>query len=374
MKNEEKLAKSLPTIDKMNAEGLSKKDFKNSLFVFLKSRLKQLAKFNINFLAAFLFAASWFSCYTFCLYHGVKVTAIPQAQVEFKSNSIDQKKLIADFNGDSIHITHKVNPQKFGKQEMRVEVQNGFIKKEVALPVQVVDTTPPQIALRTPSLTITEGESIDLSSNIASVIDSKDGALPAKTDVAPLQSAHYALNTSSDLSAPGKHEVTVTATDACGNTATTSFEVEVKQKAPTPKPVTPKTSSAIRQPSSQTDSATAPIAPSNIDTSSVLAVATSWLGQRSGKDCSAFTQYVFGCIGISIPRTAGAQATVGANVGANLAMARPGDLVIYNNGHHVAIYVGNNTIIHSTGAWSGGMIKYAPADKLGQRVTAIRRI
>lgn len=57
----------------------------------------------------------------------------------------------------------------------------------------------------------------------------------------------------------------------------------------------------------------------------------------SGFDCSGYVQYVFKQIGVSLPRTSGAQASAGTRVSA--AEARPGDLV-YKPGH-VGIYAGN---------------------------------
>jgi cell wall-associated NlpC family hydrolase len=58
-------------------------------------------------------------------------------------------------------------------------------------------------------------------------------------------------------------------------------------------------------------------------------------------DCSGFTQYVFGHVGISLPHSAAAQATVATPV----SQPQPGDLVFVHNGSggsigHVAIYAG----------------------------------
>jgi peptidoglycan DL-endopeptidase CwlO len=58
-------------------------------------------------------------------------------------------------------------------------------------------------------------------------------------------------------------------------------------------------------------------------------------------DCSGFTQYVFGKVGISLPHSAAQQATIATPV----SQPQPGDLVFVHNGSggsigHVAIYAG----------------------------------
>ncbi|WP_169084813.1 C40 family peptidase [Paenibacillus sp. PL91] len=67
-------------------------------------------------------------------------------------------------------------------------------------------------------------------------------------------------------------------------------------------------------------------------------------------DCSSFTQFLFKGLDVSLPRTSTAQATIGEKVPkGSLSM---GDLVFFKtNGKsisHVAIYAGNNKIIHSS--------------------------
>lgn len=66
---------------------------------------------------------------------------------------------------------------------------------------------------------------------------------------------------------------------------------------------------------------------------------------NGGLDCSGLTQGVYAKAGVSIPRTTWQQVNVGTSV--TLDAIQPGDLVFYNNGGHVAIYVGNNTVIHA---------------------------
>jgi len=78
-----------------------------------------------------------------------------------------------------------------------------------------------------------------------------------------------------------------------------------------------------------------------------------------GFDCSGFVQYVFGRYGVSLPRTSRQQATAGRPLRRALTALKPGDLMLFSsNGrgvNHVAIYAGDNRIIHSS-AGAGGVI------------------
>lgn len=68
----------------------------------------------------------------------------------------------------------------------------------------------------------------------------------------------------------------------------------------------------------------------------------------SGFDCSGLTYYIYSQLGVTLPRTAASQATVGKAV--DRANLQPGDLVFFNTYggiSHVGIYIGNNNMIHS---------------------------
>lgn len=94
-----------------------------------------------------------------------------------------------------------------------------------------------------------------------------------------------------------------------------------------------------------------PAPPISANAGGIVGTAQSMLGvpyvfggaTPAGFDCSGFTQWVFAQHGISLPRIAGAQASVGSPVA--IADAQPGDLVVW--GGHTGIYVGNDTMIHA---------------------------
>ena len=63
-----------------------------------------------------------------------------------------------------------------------------------------------------------------------------------------------------------------------------------------------------------------------------------------GTDCSGFVMSLYKKVfGISLPHSSSAQAKCGKRI--SLAQARPGDVVCYSG--HVAIYLGNNKIVHA---------------------------
>lgn len=118
------------------------------------------------------------------------------------------------------------------------------------------------------------------------------------------------------------------------------------------------------------------VPPDGKSVAALLNFATQFLGKvpyRSGGntpagwDCSGFVQYVFANIGVALPRTSGAQATVGTPV-PSLAQAQPGDIIA--NGQHASIYVGNGMVINSQLAGT----KYDPIRYVFPGSYAIRRI
>jgi len=64
-----------------------------------------------------------------------------------------------------------------------------------------------------------------------------------------------------------------------------------------------------------------------------------------GFDCSGFVQYALAGAGITAPRLSYDQLKMGPTVGLN--QLKPGDLVGFGDGHHIALYEGNGRIIEA---------------------------
>lgn len=87
-------------------------------------------------------------------------------------------------------------------------------------------------------------------------------------------------------------------------------------------------------------------APASANGSAIVEIASSLVGipyvwggtTPSGFDCSGFTSYVYAQVGITLPRTSGAQRYAGVEVPRD--QAQPGDL-IWSPGH-ISIYAGGN--------------------------------
>ncbi|GMA51725.1 hypothetical protein GCM10025857_30820 [Alicyclobacillus contaminans] len=133
-----------------------------------------------------------------------------------------------------------------------------------------------------------------------------------------------------------------------------------------------------------------PVAPLSASTAAkeqaVMQVAISKLGTpyvwghnedrgQYGFDCSNFTAYVYHhALGYKM---SGASRTQAQSVGWTVPRSsmRVGDLIIFDNGHHVGIYAGNSRVIQEGGGLGKvGYLSIAPGSYWGKHITAVKRM
>lgn len=76
-------------------------------------------------------------------------------------------------------------------------------------------------------------------------------------------------------------------------------------------------------------------------------------------DCSGLVSYVFSSYGISVPRTAADQYYGGTQIDVSTAVSTPGALIFYHGLGHVAISLGDGSVVHASNSSTGVIISDA---------------
>ena len=114
---------------------------------------------------------------------------------------------------------------------------------------------------------------------------------------------------------------------------------------------------------------------------SAASIASSYVGYNyvwggaspAGFDCSGLIYYAYNQVGVSVPRSGYGQAGMGSAVSYN--NMQYGDVIVWDGGSHVSIYIGGGQMVHaanpSMGVIVSGVSEWA---SYGQSITGIRRV
>lgn len=271
---------------------------------------------------------------------------IKNEKVVFGDNkSVDS--MLKNVSGDYT-IVKDIDSKKVGKQEVLVQVKKNNISKIIPLSVNVVDITKPEIKVKSNTVKVYTGKTVDLKGNILSVTD--DGSNLNYLDKATDNDREYFTITGGvDTNKVGTYPVTINAVDRANNKSSLTFNVVV-EKEPVAAPPTNNSNADY-------GFSEARVAGINAYGGDMAAFARSLVGRsyRAGStgpyafDCSGLVYYVYAQAGKHISRSSSSQAREG--VGIDLSQAQPGDIISMGHGGrvtHSAIYVGNGQIVHAT--------------------------
>lgn len=102
-----------------------------------------------------------------------------------------------------------------------------------------------------------------------------------------------------------------------------------------------------------------------------------WGGSTvKGFDCSGLIQFVFRMNGIELPHSSRQQAKMGQEIPIDLGRMKAGDLVFFGTERvsHVALYIGDGKIIHSSHLVRVNSLKKGETDYYGRHILGVRRI
>lgn len=186
-------------------------------------------------------------------------------------------------------------------------------------------------------------------------------------------------------SATGDTATAATTIPSTTSSTTTPTTTTVSPVVATSTPVTTRatTPTSTVTPTVTTTPTTAPTTRVTTPTASLgsraVSVARQYLGvpyrwggtdPSTGLDCSGLVQLVYGKLGVKLPRVAIDQARVGTAV-PSLGQAAPGDLIVFNGGDHIGIYLGGGKMIDAP--HTGARVRVSNVAGYGS-IYAIRRL
>lgn len=317
-------------------------------------------KKRLSFKHLLLFLFSIMIC-TFCIYtygynyiyESISLSATNVAVIEYGTANYDVEKFVKKVEGDIVSVKNDIDSHKVGMHEVVFVVEKNGILKEIPLEVEVKDTNAPVIEINSDSITIKQGESVNIFDNIKSVIDAVDGKIEFSSNSDNSAVNYYTVEANIDVNKVGNYPVNVIALDKNGNSSEKEFTVIVE-----------KNNVAAR----------------------AVNLAYSFLGKpyvlgTNGPetfDCSGLVQYVYAQVGIRVSRSSNTQLYDG--IGVSYSNILPGDIISWgytsDRATHSGIYVGNGKMIHAANPAQGVILSDVVSWDNGsaENVIAVRRV
>ena len=317
-------------------------------------------KKRLSFKHLLLFLFSIMIC-TFCIYtygynyiyESISLSATNVAVIEYGTANYDVEKFVKKVEGDIVSVKNDIDSHKVGMHEVVFVVEKNGILKEIPLEVEVKDTNAPVIEINSDSITIKQGESVNIFDNIKSVIDAVDGKIEFSSNSDNSAVNYYSVEANIDVNKVGNYPVNVIALDKNGNSSEKEFTVIVE-----------KNNVAAR----------------------AVNLAYSFLGKpyvlgTNGPetfDCSGLVQYVYAQVGIRVSRSSNTQLYDG--IGVSYSNILPGDIISWgytsDRATHSGIYVGNGKMIHAANPAQGVILSDVVSWDNGsaENVIAVRRV
>lgn len=318
--------------------------------------MKNKLSFGHLLLLLFSIMICTFCIYTYgynYIYESISLSATNLAVIEYGTSNYDVEKFVKKVDGDIVSVKNDIDSLKVGMHEVVFVVEKNGILKEIPLEVEVKDTNAPVIEINSDSITIKQGESVNIFDNIKSVIDAVDGKIEFSSNRDNYAVNYYTIESNIDINKVGNYPVKVIALDKNGNRAEKEFTVVVE-----------KNNVAAR----------------------AVNLAYSFLGKpyvlgTNGPetfDCSGLVQYVYAQVGVRVSRSSNTQLYDG--IGVSYSNILPGDIISWgytsDRATHSGIYVGNGKMIHAANPAQGVILSDVVSWDNGsaENVIAVRRV
>lgn len=147
----------------------------------------------------------------------------------------------------------------------------------------------------------------------------------------------------------------------------TSYEEETPEEEPVYEEETTEEPSYDEEDTAEEPSYEEPTVSDSSTGESIAATASNYVGCSyvwgatgpDSFDCSGLVSYVFSSYGISVPRTAADQYYGGTQIDVSTAVSTPGALIFYHGLGHVAISLGDGSVVHASNSSTGVIISDA---------------